>query len=82
MSTHIPGFQSFFSFLPHFVWVKLATSSIRVKPFMPKTLKKAKLCTLNKMGNEAIDCSNNTEMFNISLNITNSCLKLFLKATL
>ena len=31
MSTHMPGFQSFFSFLCHFVLAKLATSSIRVK---------------------------------------------------
>ena len=31
MSTHIPGFQSFFSFLHHFAMAKLATSSIRVK---------------------------------------------------
>ena len=32
ISTHVPGFQSFFSFfLHHFVSAKLATSSIRVK---------------------------------------------------
>ena len=31
MSTHLPGFQSFFSFFNHFVLAKLATSSIRVK---------------------------------------------------
>ena len=31
MSTHMPGFQSFFRFLRHFVLAKLATSSIRVK---------------------------------------------------
>ena len=31
MSTHEPGFQSFFSFLHHFALAKLATSSIRVK---------------------------------------------------
>ena len=31
MSTHFPGFQSFFRFLHHFVLAKLATSSIRVK---------------------------------------------------
>ena len=30
MSTHVPGFQSFFSFLRHFVTAKLATSSIMV----------------------------------------------------
>ena len=30
MSTHLPVFQSFFSFLHHFVLVKLASSSIRV----------------------------------------------------
>ena len=30
MSTHVPGFQSFFRFLQHFVLAKLATSSIRV----------------------------------------------------
>ena len=29
MSTHVSGFQSFFSFLHHFVLAKLATSSIR-----------------------------------------------------
>ena len=31
MSTHMPGFQSFFRFLYHFVSAKLATSSVRVK---------------------------------------------------
>ena len=33
MSTHVPGFQSFFLviFLHHFVLAKLGTSSIRVK---------------------------------------------------
>ena len=32
MSTHMPGFLSFFSgFLPHLVLAKLATNSIRVK---------------------------------------------------
>ena len=31
MSTHKPGFQSFFRFLHHFVLAKLVTSSIRVK---------------------------------------------------
>ena len=31
MSTHVPGFQFFFSFLHHLVLAKLATSSIRVK---------------------------------------------------
>ena len=30
MSTHMPGFQSFFSFSYHFVIAKLAISSIRV----------------------------------------------------
>ena len=30
MSTHLPGFQSFFRFLHHFGFAKLATSSIRV----------------------------------------------------
>ena len=30
MSTHVPGFQSFFIFLHHFLMAKLATSSIRV----------------------------------------------------
>ena len=30
MSTHVPGFQTFFRFLHHFVLAKLATSSIRV----------------------------------------------------
>ena len=34
MSTHVPGFQSFFSFLHHFVLAKLATSSIRVKMYI------------------------------------------------
>ena len=28
MNTHVPGFQSFFSFLHHFVLAKLATSSM------------------------------------------------------
>ena len=31
MSTHMPGFQTFFRFLHHFVLVKLVASSIRVK---------------------------------------------------
>ena len=33
MTTHVPGFESFFSccFLHHFVLAKLATSSVRVK---------------------------------------------------
>ena len=30
MSTHMPGFQSFFSCLHHFEMAKLATSSMRV----------------------------------------------------
>ena len=30
VSTHVPGFQSFFSFLYHFVLAKLTTSSMRV----------------------------------------------------
>ena len=35
MSSHLPGFPSFFRFfLHHFVLVKLATTSIRVKGFM------------------------------------------------
>ena len=33
MSTHLPGFQSFFSFLRPFVLAKLATSSIRVNSY-------------------------------------------------
>ena len=33
MSTNVPRFQSFFSFLHHFVLANLATSSIRVKDF-------------------------------------------------
>ena len=32
MSTHVPGFHSFFRFLHHFVLVKLASSSIGVNP--------------------------------------------------
>ena len=31
MSTHVPGFQTFFSCMHHFVMGKLATSSIRVE---------------------------------------------------
>ena len=31
MSTHVPGFSNFLSFLHHFELAKLATSSIRVK---------------------------------------------------
>ena len=31
MSTHVPGFQSFFRFFASLVLAKLATSSIRVK---------------------------------------------------
>ena len=34
MSTHVPGFQSFFRW-HHFVLEELANSSIRVNPFMP-----------------------------------------------
>ena len=30
MTTHVPGFQSYFKFLHHFVLAKLATNSIRV----------------------------------------------------
>ena len=33
MSTHMPGFQSFFRFLHHFVLVKFATSSIKVNRY-------------------------------------------------
>ena len=33
MSTHMPGFQSFSSFLHHFVLTKLATSSQSVNTF-------------------------------------------------
>ena len=34
MSTHVPGFQSFFlGFLHHFVLAKLATRSIKVNQF-------------------------------------------------
>ena len=36
MSTHLPGFQSFFRFLHNFVLVKLVTSSIRVNVFLAK----------------------------------------------
>ena len=36
MSTHLLGFQSFFRFLHYFVLAKLATSIIRVNPFMPE----------------------------------------------
>ena len=35
MSTHMPGFQSFSSFLHHLVKAILAASSIRVKEFCP-----------------------------------------------
>ena len=31
MSTHVPGFQSFFMFLHHFVEATLVTSSIKVQ---------------------------------------------------
>ena len=31
MSTYVPGFESFFRFLHHFILAKLATSNIRVK---------------------------------------------------
>ena len=31
MSTHMPGFQSFFRFLHHFVLAEVATTNIRVK---------------------------------------------------
>ena len=36
MSTHLPGFRSFFRFWHHFVMAKLATSSTRVKHCMAK----------------------------------------------
>ena len=38
MSTHVPGFQSFFRFLHHFVLAKLATRCIRVNPYSPLIL--------------------------------------------
>ena len=43
MSSHFPGFQSFFRFLHHFVLNKLATTSIRVKhkPFLSPFMKPA-----------------------------------------
>ena len=34
MSTHVPGFQSFFRFLHNFILAKLATSSIRVNIYI------------------------------------------------
>ena len=37
MNTHLPGFQSFFRFLHHFVLAKLATSRIRVKGYHSQT---------------------------------------------
>ena len=44
MSTHMPGFQSVFSFLHHFLLAKLATSSVRVNPFLPSSL--SEMCCL------------------------------------
>ena len=41
MSTHMPGFQSFFSFLHHFVLAKLATTSVGVE--LPGTVILTKL---------------------------------------
>ena len=38
MSTHVPGFQSIFRFLHHFVLAKLATSSIGVKTLIAAPL--------------------------------------------
>ena len=38
MSIHLPGFQSFSRFLRNFVFVKLVTSSIRVKLFVSHVL--------------------------------------------
>ena len=35
MSTHLLGFQSFSAFLHHFVLAKLASSSLRVKKWIP-----------------------------------------------
>ena len=39
MSTHLPGFRSFFIFLRDFALAKLATSSIRVKELLVKKTK-------------------------------------------
>ena len=33
MSTHLPGFQSFFIYLHHLVLAKLTTSAIKVNPY-------------------------------------------------
>ena len=41
MSTHVPGFQSFFRFLHHFVLAKSASSSVRVKHNLYVLLTKA-----------------------------------------
>ena len=46
MSTHVPGFQSFFRFLHNFVMFKLATSSIRVNIPFEKVLIK-NVCSLD-----------------------------------
>ena len=50
MSTHLPGFQSFFSFLHHFVSTKIATSSVRVKKeaIRMTTIKLSKVCSGNR----------------------------------
>ena len=37
MSTHMPGFRSFSGFLSNFVLARLATSSIRVNHFIPRS---------------------------------------------
>ena len=37
MSTHLPGFQSFYNVFHHFVLAKLAISSIRIKSRAVKT---------------------------------------------
>ena len=47
MSTHLPGFRSFFIFLRDFVLANLATSSIGVKEQLVKKTK-ACMCQLKK----------------------------------
>ena len=52
MSTHVPGFLSFFMFLHHFVLAKLATSSTRVN-FLEKLADVFKKDCSNEVGSQS-----------------------------
>ena len=66
MSTHLPGFQSFFRFLHHFVLAKLATSSVRVKD--------SQTLPLSVIHQSAFDLSHLNQNTNIKKKSCNSVL--------